>query len=217
MFTALTTTYFMWRQYRIQCKQRNDNRLEHQPIFELTQGEECFTISAKGASMAAPAKIEITSVIAMEPVKAILENGRYYRYGVTVPYKNYQSIDRTYNLSGILMECRYASTDTLLKLKTLVEGIQLQFKLGPIYMGIMQEDDFPVHTTDLIKIEYVDMYKISRTVYYFNMQEIPKWLYEEMQKELQDYPFGPCDISELSVDGIMKEIRKFKHRLPYNA
>ena len=61
----------MWRQYRTQCKQREDNRLEHQPIFELVQGEESFSIFAKGVSMAASAKIEITSVIAMEPGKAI--------------------------------------------------------------------------------------------------------------------------------------------------
>ena len=216
VFTAITTAYFMWRQYRMQCKQREDNRLEHQPIFELMQGEESFSIFAKGASMAAPAKIEITSVIAMEPGKAIMENGRYYRYAVTIPYKNYQSIDRTYNLSGKLLECRYATAETLLKLKHLVAGVQQQIAM-PVRFGIIAETDFPIHVTDMIKIEYVDMYKVNRVLYYFNMQEIPQWLYEKMQLGVQDFTFGALDISELSVDRVINEILKFKHRLPYNA
>lgn len=214
VFTAIATAYFMWRQYRLQRKQHEDNRLEHQPIFEFVQGEDTFTITARGASMAAPAKIEITSVIALEPAKRVMENGRYYRYRVTIPYKNYRSIDRTYNLSGKLIECSYATAETLLRLKDLVQGVQLQIKL-PAKFGIMPED-LPVHTADLIKIEYVDMYKVKRVLYYFNMQEIPQWLYDEMHKELQDYPFEPYDISDLSVDGIMKEVLKFRHRLPYN-
>lgn len=215
IFTAVTTAYFMWRQYRLQHKQREDNRLEHQPIFRFEQGDDAFTIYAEGPSMSAPAKIEITPVIAMEPAKAIMENGRYYRYGVTIPYKNYRSIDRTYNLSGKLIECRYADVDLLFKLTSLVKGVEHQIK-NPIYFGIVAEN-LPVHATDLIKIEYIDMYRAKRTLYYFNMQEIPKWLYMEMTKELQDYPFEPYDISELSVDGIIKEIMKFKHRLPYNV
>lgn len=214
VFTAIATAYFMWRQYRLQRRQNEDNRLEHQPIFEFVQGEDTFTITARGASMAAPAKIEITSVIALEPAKRVMEDGRYYRYGVTIPYKNYRSIDRTYNLSGRLIECSYATAETLLRLKALVQGVQLQIK-HPAKFGIMPED-LPVHTTDLIKIEYIDMYRAKHTRYYFNMQEIPKWLYEEMLKELQDYPFEPYDISDLSVDGIMKEVLKFRHRLPYN-
>lgn len=216
VFTAIATAYFMWRQYRLQRRQNEDNRLEHQPIFEFVQGEDTFTITARGASMAAPAKIEITSVIALEPAKRVMEDGRYYRYGVTIPYKNYQSIDRTYNLSGKLLECRYATAETLLKLKHLVAGIQQQIAM-PIRFGIVAERDFPIHVTDMIKIEYIDMYKVNRVLYYFNMQEIPKWLYEEMLKELQDYPFGPYDISDLSVDWVIDEILKFKHRLPYNA
>lgn len=199
----------------MQRRQNEDNRLEHQPIFEFVQGEDTFTITARGASMAAPAKIEITSVIALEPAKRVMEDGRYYRYGVTIPYKNYRSIDRTYNLSGKLLECSYATAETLLRLKTLVQVLQLQIK-HPAKFGIMPED-LPVHTTDLIKIEYIDMYRVKHTRYYFNMQEIPKWLYEEMLKELQDYPFGPYDISDLSVDRVIDEILKFKHRLPYNA
>ncbi|MBO7221326.1 MAG: hypothetical protein J6V21_09145 [Alistipes sp.] len=213
--TAIVTTIVLCKQFCLQCKQNEDNRLEHQPIFEFEQNDDAFIIYAKGASMAAPAKIEITSVIAMEPAKATMENGRYYRYGVTIPYKNYRSIDRTYNLSGKLIECRYADTDMLFKLTNLVKGLERQIK-HPLYFGIVAED-LPVYASDLIKIEYMDMYKAKRTIYYFNLQEIPKWLYEEMQKELQDHPFGPYDISELSVDGIIKEVLKFRHRLPYNA
>ena len=213
--TAIVTAVVLCKQFCLQCKQNEDNRLEHQPIFEFEQNDDAFIIYAKGTSMAAPAKIEITSVIAMEPAKAVMDNGRYYRYGVTIPYKNYRSIDRTYNLSGKLIECRYADIDMLFKLTNLVKGVEHQIK-QPLYFGIVAED-LPVHATDLIKIEYVDMYKTVRTLYYFNMQEIPKWLYEEMQKELQDHPFGPYDISELSVDGIIKEVLKFRHRLPYNA
>lgn len=211
--TAIVTAIVLCKQYRLQRKQNEDNRLEHQPIFKFEQNDDAFIIYAEGTSMSAPAKIDITSVIAMEPAKAVMENGRYYRYGVTIPYKNYRSIDRTYNLSGKLLECSYADTDMLFKLTNLVKGVERQIK-DPIYLGIVAED-LPVHTSDLIKIEYVDMYKTVRTLYYFNMQEIPKWLYEEMQKELQDHPFGPYDISELSIDSIIKEVLKFRHRLPY--
>ena len=211
--TAIVTAIVLCKQYRLQRKQNEDNRLEHQPIFKFEQNDDAFIIYAEGTSMSAPAKIDITSVIAMEPAKAVMENGRYYRYGVTIPYKNYRSIDRTYNLSGKLLECSYADTDMLFKLTNLVKGVESQIK-DPIYLGIVAED-LPVHVSDLIKIEYVDMYKTIRTLYYFNMQEIPKWLYEEMQKELQDHPFGPYDISEFSIDSIIKEVLKFRHRLPY--
>lgn len=211
--TAIVTAIVLCKQYRLQRKQNEDNRLEHQPIFKFEQNDDAFIIYAEGTSMSAPAKIDITSVIAMEPAKAVMENGRYYRYGVTIPYKNYRSIDRTYNLSGKLLECSYADTDMLFKLTNLVKGVERQIK-DPIYLGIVAED-LPVHVSDLIKIEYVDMYKTVRSLYYFNMQEIPKWLYEEMQKELQDHPFGPYDISEFSIDSIIKEVLKFRHRLPY--
>ncbi len=213
--TAIVTAIVLYKQYSLQKRQLNAQQLEHQPIFRFEQSDDAFAIYAEGPPMAAPAKIEITSVIAMEPAKAVMENGRYYRYGVTIPYKNYRSIDRTYNLSGKLIECSYADADILFKLTNLVKGVEHQIK-DPLYFGIVAED-LPVHASDLIKIEYIDMYKAKRTLYYFNLQEIPQWLYNEMQNELQDHPFGPYDISELSVDGIIKEVLKFRHRLPYNA
>ena len=213
--TAIVTAIVLCKQYHLQCKQVENNRLEHQPIFKFEQNDDVFTIYAEGTPMAAPARIEITSVIAIEPAKAIMENGRYYRYGVTIPYKNYSSFDRTYNLSGKLIECCYADANMLFKLTNLVKGVKRKIK-EPLYFGIVAED-LPVHASDLIKIEYIDMYKVRRALYYFNMQEIPKWLYDEVQKELQDHPFGPYDISGLSVDGIINEVLKFKHRLPYNA
>ena len=117
-------------------------------------------------------------------------------------------------MSGKLIECSYADANILFKLTSLVKGVEHQIK-DPLYFGIVAEE-LPVHASDLIKIEYIDMYKESRVLYYFNMQEIPQWLYNEMQNELQDHPFGPYDISELSVERVIKEVLKFKHRLPYN-
>ena len=95
-------------------------------------------------------------------------------------------------------------------------GVQQQIAM-PLRFGIIAERDFPIHVTDMIKIEYIDMYKVNRVLYYFNMQEIPQWLYEKMQLGVQDFTFGALDISELSVDRVIDEILKFKHRLPYNA
>ena len=212
--TAIVTAVVLCKQHKLQREQLNAQQLEHQPIFEFVQGDDSFTIISKGASMSSPAKIEITSAIVLEPAKATMEDGRYCRYIVAVPYKNYTNIEHTYNLSGKIIECSYASTETLLKLKQLVERVQWRIK-NPISSGIVAEN-LPVYATDLIKIEYVDMYKIKRELYYYNLREIPQWLYNIISEAIEDFPFAPYDILELSDEMILAEIRKFKHRLPYS-
>ena len=98
--TAIVTACMLIKQHKLQQEQLNAQQLEHQPIFELIQCEDSFTISAKGASMVSPAKIEITPIITIEPAKSVLEDGRYRRYLVTIPYQRYVTIKPTNNLSA---------------------------------------------------------------------------------------------------------------------
>lgn len=214
MFTAIVTARMLIKQHKLQQEQLNAQQLEHQPIFELIQSENSFTISAKGASMVAPAKIEITPIITIEPTKSVLEDGRYRRYLVTIPYQGYVTIKPTNNLSGQIVECQNVDADKLLRLKHIAEHVELWLK-RPTCSGIFGED-LPVYTKDLIKIEYVDMYKIKRILYYFGTNEIPQWLYDIMQEGIHDHPFGPYDISDINTNFIIQEILKFRHRLPYN-
>ena len=212
--TAIVTARMLIKQHKLQQEQLNAQQLEHQPIFELIQCEDSFTISAKGASMVAPAKIEITPIITIEPAKSVLEDGRYRRYLVTIPYQRYVTIKPTNNLSGQIVECQNVDTDKLLRLKHIAENVELWLK-RPTCSGIVGED-LPVYTKDLIKIEYVDMYKIKRILYYFGTNEIPQWLYDIMQEGIHDHPFGPYDISDINTNFIIQEILKFRHKLPYN-
>lgn len=212
--TAIVTARMLIKQHKLQQEQLNAQQLEHQPIFELIQCEDSFTISAKGASMVAPAKIEITPIITIEPAKSILENGRYHRYLVAIPYQRYSAIIYSHNLSEQLVECQCVDSEKLKRLKHIAENVELWLK-RPTCSGIVGED-LPVYTKDLIKIEYVDMYKIKRILYYFGTNEIPQWLYDIMQEGIHDHPFGPYDISDINTDFVIQEIRKFRHKLPYN-
>lgn len=212
--TAIVTAIVLCKQHKLQREQLNAQQLEHQPIFEFVQGDDSFTIISKGASMSSPAKIEITPIITIEPAKSVLEDGRYRRYLVTIPYQRYFTIKPTNNLSGQIVECQNVDADKLLRLKHIAENVELWLK-RPTCSGIVGED-LPVYTKDLIKIEYVDMYKIKRILYYFGTNEIPQWLYDIMQEGIHDHPFGPYDISDINTNFIIQEILKFRHRLPYN-
>ena len=52
VFTAIVTARMLIKQHKLQREQLNAQQLEHQPIFELIQCEDSFTISASFSTLA---------------------------------------------------------------------------------------------------------------------------------------------------------------------
>ena len=213
VFTAIVTACMLCKQHKLQKEQLNAQQLEHQPRFQFHQTDDALIISNDGCEISETARIEITPMIVIEVTKFT----PYEAYMTCIPIQYYSDIYKTYNYKGPLVKCSYTSKDNLAKLQQIVEGVKNRIKLtGLRLVGLWDEEEL-VKVSDLVKIEYVDIYKVKRFVYYYNMREIPEWLY--LQAKLfaeKNYP-SPLDIKDLTVDDIIKEIGKFNNKVIENG
>ena len=212
VFTAIVTACMLCKQHKLQKEQLNAQQLEHQPRFQFNQTEDALIISNDGCEISETARIEIIPMIIIEATKRYTSE----QFMTCIPIQYYADIHKTYNYKGTLAKCSYTSAENLIKLKQIVEGVKNRIKLtGLRLVGLWDEEEL-VKVSDLVKIEYVDIYKVKRFVYYYNMREIPEWLYLQTKSFAnRRYP-SPLDIRELTVENIIKEISRFNNKVVEN-
>lgn len=206
VFTAIVTAIMLYKQYQLQQKQHDlesekleAQQLEHQPSFQFKRSEDCLTISNVGCYVSTPIKTTITSMIIVKSSKYINEWGSYV-YCHPVSYYHRKGYGTT-NIYGNMVEHSYDAKDYNI-LKAKVQDIFKGFKDLPkhefrTYVGT-------VNISDLIKIDYVDMYKKAHTVYYLDAQLISQEIYDSLIKISQQVPMGIYDVNSIKVNDVIR-------------
>ena len=206
VITAIVTAIMLYKQYQLQQKQHDLEReklkvqeMEHQPSFQITRNEDNLTISNIGCHLSAPIKTAITSMIIVKSSKYINEEWGSYVYCYPVLYYAKKGYGTT-NIYGDLVIHLYDAKDydTLKnKVQDIYKGFLNPHKHEPMtYIG-------SVTISDLIEINYVDMYKKEHTVYYLDTQIVSKETFDRLIEISQQVPMGVYDVNNVKVDNII--------------
>lgn len=209
VFTAIVTARVLRKQHRLQRKQYELDRekfeaqqLEHQPSFQFTRNEDNLTISNKGGILSGPISTAIRSMVIVKSNKLIDDEWNNYIYCHPVLYYKRHGQGTT-NLNGDLAIHTFniKDYDTL---KTRIQEIQNGFmdwnKYPPI--GPMT-DVLSVSISDLVQINYIDMYKKAHTVYYLDAHIISKEKFDRLIEISRYVPAGIYDVNNVKVKNII--------------
>ena len=212
VFTAIVTAWMLLKQHKIQKEQLNAQHLEHQPIFRFDKSGEASTIIYNnGCAMSAPAKIELTTMMFIEPLKYSEKNMRLEYYLNCIPLKYYTSTRYTRSLTNELAVFQKQNKE---KQQLLDNTIREYKKSLWSSINLVFNEETQLYVADVTKIEYIDMYKIRRKVFYLNSTEISEQLYWLIHEYSKDYWSAPYEIEYLNQnrDSILKEILQYKHK-----
>ncbi|MCI9244770.1 MAG: hypothetical protein HFJ82_04595 [Alistipes sp.] len=213
VFTAIVTARMLSKQHELQKEQHrldqeklNAQQLEHQPSFQFTRTDDKLIISNQGSVLSTPIKSTIYSMVIVQTEKS--EHMAEYKQCIYChPVRYYERFGlSTLNLNGELDVYKFKVEDR----KQLLE------KVKEIYMGILHWKFLTPHDpivsvqsvmlTDLIKIEYVDMYHKSHVIYYKDSQIITKDRFEQLVEISRRVPFGIYDVENVIPDNIIRQV-----------
>ena len=213
VFTAIVTARMLVKQHKLQQKQYILDRekleaqqLEHQPSFQFTRTENKLIISNQGSILTTPIKSTIYSMVIVQTEKS--EHMAKYKQCIYChPVRYYERFGlSTLNLNGELDVYKFKVEERKLLLDRVKE----------IYMGILQwkfltpRDPMvsvqSVTLSDLIKIEYVDMYHKSHVVYYMDSQIITKDRFEQLVEISRRVPPGIYGVENVIPDNIIRQV-----------
>lgn len=213
VFTAIITARMLYKQHELQKEQLNAQQLEHQPSFQFTRTDDKLIISNKGCVLSTPIKSTIYSMVIVQTEKSeqMLKNKqciychpvRYYeRFGLS-----------TLNLNGELDVYKFNIEEHQLlldRVKEIYMGI-LRWKFLTPYDPIVSVQS--VTLTDLIKIEYVDMYHKSHVIYYKDSQIITKDRFEQLVEISRRVPPGIYGVENVITDNIIRQVYATNYEL----
>lgn len=220
VFTAIVTAKMLRKQHKLQQEQYDLDReklytqqQEHQPSFQFTRKDDKFIISNQGSVLSAPIKTTVHSMIIVQTEKSE-DLVKYRQCFYCHPVQFYERLGlSTFNLSGDLVIHKFKDADRQLLLdrtKEIYEGILHWKFLTPnsTFVYVLS-----VTLTDMIKIEYVDMYHKPHIVYYKDTQIITKEKYEQLVEISKRVPLGIYDVKNVIVDDIIRRVYATNHEL----
>ena len=220
VFTAIVTAWMLCKQHKLQQEQYDLDReklytqqQEHQPSFQFTRKDNKFIISNQGSVLSAPIKTTVRSMIIAQTEKSE-DLVKYKQCFYCHPVLFYERFGlSTFNLSGDLVIYKFKDDDLKLLLdraKEIYEGILHWKFLTPnsVFVNVLS-----VTLTDLIKIEYVDMYHKPHIVYYKDTQIITKERYEQLVEISKRVPCGIYDVKNVIVDDIIRRVYATNYEL----
>lgn len=220
VFTAIVTAWMLRKQHNLQRKQYDLDReklytqqQEHQPSFQFTRKDNKFIISNQGSVLSAPIKTTVRSMIIVQTEKS--EKMDEFKQCIYChPVQFYERFGlSTSNLSGDLVIYKFKDDDLKLLLdrtKEIYEGILHWKFLTPNSAFIYV---LSVTLTDLIKIEYVDMYHKSHIVYYKDTEIITKERYEQLVEISKRVPTGIYNVKNVIADDIIRRVYATNYEL----
>ena len=213
--TAIVTAIVLCKQYRLQRKQNEDNRLEHQPIFKFDYNHKDFvSICNEGYSLSAPAKITVNSLIIIHAAEYTETKEWLPMYLTCFYFEQYRDIYLTNNYTGEIGRCNkvFSTIQKFITLKIVNLRNALQQWQEAKKLIIPGDVNKAVAKVDLIKIEYRDMYKINRTSYFWDDTEISQDWYNTLLTIANSTSSKPIDVGSTSISSMMDEVCKFKHK-----
>lgn len=215
--TAIVTAIVLCKQHKLQKQQHalekeklNAQQLEHQPAFIFDKSnKDSLIISTKGA-LAFSTNVSLKTILMVsfeKPINNIFSNiSTSYLWNMQII--RYTGPVRTITTDGTQIKFNKISvkTEAALKEKTNLIKAALQPYIKQYDLKVVN-----VLTTNLIKIEYIDIYKKERILYYWEGNEITKDLYDGILAISSNTT--PCTISKIDVENVVKDVVLFKNPL----
>lgn len=213
--TAIVTARMLIKQHKLQQEQHklekeklNAQQLEHQPAFIFDKSDKSsLIISAKGAlAFSTNVSLKTIFIVSFEKPDTLSNNFTAYLWSMEI--MRYAGRIRTINTDGTQIKFNKisAKTEAALKEKTNLIKAALQPYIKQHNLKIVN-----VIATNLIKIEYADIYKKERTLYYWEGNEITKDVYNGIIDTTSNTT--PCAISKIDVEAVVKDVMLLKNPL----
>ena len=208
--TAIVTANVLRKQHKLQKEQLNAQQLEHQPLFSFGKTtDDYLTISNNGYALTSPATITLQPLL-MVAFDRIANNSSEVldSYFWSMEIIRYSGRTYTANQDGLLIRYKKLSEDTEKLLQEKITEIRQRVKK---YEVIYNLSSIEIRTTNLIKIEYVDMYKVSRTTYFWERTEIASALYDQIKNTI--YNQKASLIADIDITAALHDIMRLKHKI----
>lgn len=198
IYIAVITARMLKKQHELDKEKLNTQQLEHQPLFQFVKNDKSYIISNEGCELSAPITVNLHSMITVRTVKMIDNELHSLIYCHPVEY--YKQIKSTGNLKG---EVAVASFDSE-EYKTFIEK---RNKLIAYFQDIRNIPPFTqvlsVDISDVLQINYTDMYNVRRIVHFWNSQKISKERFSQLVTMCRFVPFGLYGVNDIKIEEII--------------
>lgn len=216
--TAIVTARMLIKQHKLQLKQHALERekhllegrklkaqqQEHQPVFYFKRCSDRLEVCNSGEKLAQPINIAIKSNIF---VRVSVFNGQgVVDYDTYIPINIYRECRCQEELDGVVVKC-FFSKDDREKLHAICATIANKLMRGshiPLLAGVI------VRESDLISIEYIDVYKQKHQLFYVDSMLTNGNEMMKIGAIMNRCLYRPKGINDINIDKIVEEILRFR-------
>ncbi len=210
LFTAFVTAWVMIQQYLLQKKQLNAQQLEHQPLFEFVHKDDgSLLVRNTGVAMSSPATITVHSLLVIEYTHLFQQPNLFVDYIYSIWVEKYTSPHLYTNLQGDIFSC----ANLLAGKDELIDG-----KLSIIQSAINQQKTetdclkvLNAQILDLVKIKYIDKYKIQRTLYFAGGKEVSDEFYKRVLVSAGNLTTEPRQMGTITTNDVLEGVLNFEY------
>lgn len=217
--TAIVTAIVLIKQHRLQEKQHklqikqhlleknklNAQQMEHQPLFQFNKTDEMLTITNAGCELSAPVSVQLHSMVIVKSEKLLDDCLQNFICCHPVSYYDRQ-MSSTGQLKGDVAVAKFKSEDFNI-LKTKIYNLNKylsNWKNAPIDVPLTNV--YYIGISDVVQIDYVDMYKISRTAYFCSSQPISKTRFDQLVALHRRVPLGLYGVNDIQIEDIIERV-----------
>lgn len=220
--TAIVTARMLIKQHNLQKEQhkldqsKHDLELkkfeaqkqEHQPIFHFRRLDDCLEICNSGEKLAQPIRFRISSMAYI--CFSIFHYGRIIEYVTCVPVKIYKECKCHEELDGVVAKCQFNEEDRELLHKKCTDVVNSLVDDKRVQMRVHPMSGVAVRDSDLIAIEYIDVYKQTHRLFYKDSIPITSESYEKIIQAMMQVSRCPLQIDKIDIESIKQEVLRFR-------
>ncbi len=220
--TAIVTARMLIKQHKLQQKQHSleqsqhnlelqkfeAQKQEHQPIFHFRMLDDCFEICNGGEKLTQPIKFDIHSMAYI--YFSFFHLGRIVEYVTCVPVKMYRKCKREVELDGVLARCYFDKEERNLLHNKCAEVVNSITQDKKVRLRVNPMSGVGIKDSDLIIIEYTDVYKQTHILYYLDSNPITKDAYEKFLQAMTQVSYKPLQVDKIDVEDIKRRVLQFR-------
>ena len=220
--TAIVTARMLIKQHKLQQKQHSleqsqhnlelqkfeAQKQEHQPIFHFRMLDDCFEICNGGEKLTQPIKFDIHSMAYI--YFSFFHYGRIVEYVTCVPVKMYRKCKCEVELDGVLVRCYFNKEERKLLHDKCAEVVNSITQDKKVRLRVDPMSGVGVKDSDLIIIEYTDVYKQTHRLYYLDSNLITKEAYEKILQTMMQVSYKPLQVDKINIEDIKQRVLQFR-------
>lgn len=195
--------------HELESKKFEAQKQEHQPNFYFKRYDDRMEICNKGVPLAQPIEFWISSMLYIETT--LVENHLLRDYIYCCPIRVYEDECRCQEeVEGVVAICPF-DKERRNNFHTLTKQTHdaLCKDLAP---KIPQMTTVHVMESDLIKIQYVDMYQQKHTLYYHDSMKIDKDTYSFLEYVQHCATHKPHDPKNCDITAVLNDVAMFRFK-----